>query len=63
MAQVTAHTQAATGAATSELAAASYRRALTALAQSLGYNGPEFDTLAKARDWFALDASRSGTTP
>ena len=63
LAQVTAHTQAATTAATSELAAASYRRALTALAQSLGYTGAEFDTLAKARDWFALDAARTGATP
>lgn len=63
LAQVTAHTQAATSAATSELAAASYRRALTALAQSLGYNGPEFDSLAKARDWLALDAARTGVTP
>ena len=63
VAQVTAHTMAASGAATGMLAAASYRRALTALAQSLGYNGPEFDTLAKARDWFALDASRTGATP
>lgn len=57
VAQLTAHTQAATTAATSELAAASYRRALTALAQSLGYTGPEFSTLEKARDWFALQAS------
>lgn len=63
LAQLTAHTQAATTAATSEGAAASYRRALTALAQSLGYSGPEFDTLAKARDWFALDATRTGATP
>ena len=63
LAQLTAHAQAATTAATSELAAASYRRALTALAQSLGYTGPEFDTLAKARDWFALDAARTGATP
>ena len=63
LAQLTAHTQAATTATTSELAAASYRRALTVLAQPLGYRGPEFDTLAKARDWFALDAARTAVTP
>jgi len=57
VAQLTAHTEAATKAESSELAAASYRRALTALAQSLGYTGPEFSTLASARDWFALEAS------
>lgn len=64
VAQVTAHTQAATSAATSELAAASYRRALTALAQTLGYRGPEFTSLERARDWFALEAaSGSGGAP
>lgn len=57
VAQLTAHTQAATAAASSELAAASYRRALTALALSLGYGGPEFSSLDKARDWFALEAA------
>jgi hypothetical protein len=62
--QLTAHAGAATNAGSSELAAASYRRMLTALAQQLGYGGPEFDTLAKARDWFALEAaSRSGAQP
>jgi hypothetical protein len=63
VAQLSAHTQAATAAATSELAAASYRRALTAMAQSLGYSGPEFSSLEKARDWFALEAfSATATT-
>lgn len=61
VAQLTAHTQAATSAATSEVAAASYRRALTALAQSLGYSGPEFSSLAKARDWFASEAAKTTT--
>lgn len=61
--QVKAHTQSATAAPSSQLAASGYRRALTTLAQSLGYNGPEFDSLAKARDWFVLDASRAAVTP
>ena len=60
VAQLTSAAQSASAAATGEQAAASYRRALTALAHSLGYEGPEFDSLAKARDWFALDASRAG---
>lgn len=58
VAQLTVHTQAATTAQSSELAAASYRRALTALAQSLGYSGPEFSSLEKAREWFALEAAK-----
>ncbi len=61
--RVKANTDSAAGAESSELAASGYRRALTALAQSLGYSGPEFDSLAKARDWFALDATRAGATP
>jgi hypothetical protein len=64
VAQVAAHTQGAASAASSELAAASYRRALTALAQSLGYRGAEFGSLDKARDWFALDAATgNGVSP
>ncbi|MFN6992894.1 MAG: hypothetical protein ACK4PH_01750 [Aquincola tertiaricarbonis] len=62
VAQLTAHTQAATAAVSSELAAASYRRALTALAQSIGYTGPEFTTMAKARDWFTLEASTTAAS-
>ena len=55
-----AQARAAKEAATGEQAATSYRRALTALAQSLGYTGPEFATLADARSWFTLDTSRAG---
>jgi hypothetical protein len=61
--QVEAHARAAKDAPTGAQAAADYRRALTALAQSLGYAGPEFATLAAARSWFTLDASRAGGTP
>lgn len=59
---MTAHTQAATNAGTGELAATSYRRALTALAQALGYKGAEFSSLEKARDWFALETT-AGVAP
>ena len=58
--QLDAHARAAKDAPSGEMAAASYRRALTALAQGLGYNGPEFATLADARSWFTLDTSRAG---
>jgi len=58
--QLEAHAKAAKDAITGEQAAASYRRALTALAQSLGYNGAEFANVAEARSWFTLDASRAG---
>ena len=64
VAQITAHTQAATAAKTGQLAAASYRRALTALAQTLGYRGAEFTSMDQARDWFLLDATtRTGDKP
>lgn len=55
----TAAKQAATGAA----AAVSYRRALTALAQALGYSGPEFGSFDEARSWFNLEGSRRSDAP
>lgn len=39
-------------------AAASYLRALTTLARSLGYGGPDFGKLDEARVWFGLESSR-----
>ena len=40
-------------------ATAAYLRALTALAQSLGYSGSEFRSMEAAQEWFALEDSRS----
>jgi hypothetical protein len=59
--QLRAHASAAASAASGVDSIAGYRRALTTLAQGLGYSGPEFDSLEKARDWFALDVSRTGS--
>jgi hypothetical protein len=61
VAQFEAQARAASEARSGERAAVAYRRALTVLAQGLGYNGPEFESLKVARDWFTLEAaSRSG---
>jgi hypothetical protein len=57
------NTKAASAAGTGDLAAAAYRRALTALAQALGYSGPEFQSTAAAQAWFSLESSRSGGFP
>lgn len=61
--RVDAQMRAAKDAPTGDAAAASYRRALTALAQSLGYTGGEFVSVAEAQSWFSLDASRAGVAP
>jgi len=61
--RVEAQVLAAKDASSGEAAAASYRRALTALAQSLGYTGAEFVSVAEAQAWFSLDASRPGVAP
>lgn len=58
--RLTSQTSAARTATKGLDAVVSYRRALTALAQGLGYNGPEFESIDKAREWFALEASRPG---
>lgn len=63
LAQLDAHAAAARGARTGQEATAGYRRALTTLAQGLGYAGPEFASLEQARSWFALEATRGGGTP
>jgi hypothetical protein len=56
-ARVQAHLDAAAVAPTGTAAAAANRRALTALAQTLGYSGPEFATVTAARDWFGLESA------
>jgi hypothetical protein len=61
--QLDAQTKAAREANTGTQAAASYQRALTTLARSLGYTGADFDKLDDARNWFALEASRTAGTP
>ena len=61
--RVDAQVRAAKDASSGEAAAASYRRALTALAQSLGYTGAEFISTAEAQAWYSLDASRPGVAP
>lgn len=60
--QLDAQIQAAHNADKGSQAAASYLRALTTLARHLGYNGADFASVETARDWFTLDASRSGGT-
>lgn len=57
-------TKAATTAPRGDDAAVSYLRALTALAQALGYSGPEFATTSAAQAWFTLESSTgTGGTP
>lgn len=56
--RIEAEISAAGDAATGEAAAASYRRTLTALAQGLGYVGPEFGSVAEAQEWFSLESRR-----
>ena len=62
LARVDAQSLAARTAATGTAATVGYLRLLTALAQSLGYTGPEFGSLATAQDWFALEDTRAGAT-
>lgn len=61
--RVEAQVKSAKDAPTGEHAAANYRRALTALAQSLGYRGAEFATVAQAEAWFAIESTRTGVSP
>jgi hypothetical protein len=56
--QLAAHSAAAASAAKGTEAAAAYRRALTAIARSLGYAGAEFASARAANDWFALEAAK-----
>lgn len=58
--RIEAATQAASRSDKGALAVDNYRRALTALAQGLGYSGPEFATLSEAQTWFTLEDSRAG---
>lgn len=60
IARLDAETAAARTARTGTQATVSYIRALSALAQSLGYTGPEFAGLPAAQEWFALENARSG---
>lgn len=61
--QLAAHAAAARRAPSGQEATAGYRRALTTLAQGLGYGGPEFASLEQARSWFALEAARGAGMP
>jgi hypothetical protein len=60
VAQLDAQIDAAHKAGKGSQAADQYLRALTSMARHLGYNGADFANANAARDWFALDASRSG---
>ena len=62
IARLDAETTAASNASTGAQATVSYVRALTALAQSLGYTGPEFSGLPAAQEWFALENAQSRGT-
>lgn len=56
--------KAATTAPRGDEAARSYLRALTAMAQALGYSGPEFASTSAAQTWFALEGNtKAGGTP
>lgn len=64
VAQLTSQTTAATGAARGDAAAVSYLQALTTLARNLGYTGPQFASLDRAREWFALEGTNTaGSNP
>lgn len=56
-------TEAATKARSGDEATRRYLGALTAIAQGLGYAGPEFGSLGDAQTWFTLEQSRPGSTP
>ena len=58
LSRLTAQTAQAASAANASDATAAYLRALTALAQSLGYTGSEFRSLGVAQEWFVLEDSR-----
>ena len=58
LSRLTAHTDQAASAPNASDAITAYLRALTALAQSLGYAGSEFRSLDVAQEWFALEDSR-----
>ena len=58
--QLEFHYKQASAASDGSSAVKSYLRALTTLAQGLGYRGGEFPSLARAQEWFALESTRSG---
>ena len=62
IARLDAETTAAATARTGVDATVSYVRALSALAQSLGYTGPEFGGIPAAQEWFALENAQSRGT-
>lgn len=53
--RVDAQTKMAKGAASGDAAASNYKRALTALAQGLGYTGLEFTSVEEAQTWFSIE--------
>ena len=55
------HLASAASAPTGAAAVPEYLRALTALAQSLGYGGDEFPNLKAAQDWFAQGIATAGS--
>lgn len=62
-ARVDAQTKSAATAVSGAESAAAYRRALSALAQALGYTGPEFTSVTEAQNWFSLETSRVEPQP
>ena len=62
IARLDAETTAAATSRTGVDATVSYVRALSALAQSLGYTGPEFGGIPAAQEWFALENAQSRGT-
>lgn len=56
------HATAAAGAVRGDAAATSYLRALNAIARALGHQGGDFRSTQEARQWFALESSRAGSS-